>query len=259
MSQFYKQNAPIYCLMITGGDNRIEWARIAVHRFFLQDYPNKHLIIINHNLNENVLFGKNTHLVNKNIHEYMVNKKGKTLGDLRNLSLSYVPTGAYYFIYDDDDERYPELLSGLMNVALNKNAEYVLMKNRLNFNCNTGKLWRSIDHRGMHILFGFKFGDSRDFKYLPLDRNEDKPVNDLLTNGSKTFLWDNDPKMYVRFTHNDNTSLFVRKNQNGPVLNAGYYLEFPATEEDQDYVNSFKNSYDRVCPNVLSYWKFLKP
>lgn len=234
----------IYCLMVT---SRLEWARIAVRNFLDQDYPYKKLIIINHNLKANVLFGK-VSPVNPNIQEYMVSKKGKTLGDLRNISLRYVPTGSFFYTWDDDDERHSTMLSTLMNAAILNNATYVLTKNRLNYNCVTNALWRSKDVRGMKPLFGYKSGTTDDFKYLRKDTLEDLPVNDL-TKKKGTILLDNDPKLYVRFTHGNNTSPFVHKNQKMAVLNVGPYVESVATVEDKEYIESFINKYDRVCPD----------
>lgn len=240
----------IYCLMVTGLPERLEWARIAVRNFLKQDYPYKKLIIINHNLKANVFF-RTAGRSPPNIDEYIVSKKGKTLGDLRNISLQYVPAGSFFYIWDDDDERHPTMLTVLMNAAILNNAKYVLTKNRLNFNCVTNSLWRSTDVRGMYPLFGYKSGKpSEDFSYLKKDTMEDSPVNEL-SKKKGTVLLDNDPRLYVRFTHGNNTSPFVKKNQTMATLNMGPYIESVATESDKEYIEIFIKDYDRVC-NVIN-------
>lgn len=238
----------IFCLMITGGNDRIEWARVAVRGFLNQDYPNKKLIILNNNLQENVAFNKNSsRIVDPNVQEYIVSKKGKTLGDLRNMSMNYVPLGSYYYVWDDDDERHPTLLTYLMHNAINSGAQYVLLKNRLNFNCANNSLWRSNDSRGLKHILGRKTGGKYDLKYLSKDTLEDLPVNDLKHNGSKTLLINNDPRFYVRFVHGKNTSPFVNYTQSNASITDGPYTETQCTPEDREYINSFIQNYSRVC------------
>lgn len=229
---------PIYCLMITGKPGTIQFARTTAKLFLLQDYPNKHLIIINHDLTENVIFG-NTVLEDKRINEMMVSKKNKTLGDLRNISLKYVPIGAYFYTYDSDDFSNINLLSYLHNEAKKNNAKYVLMRNRLNFNRNNDSLWRSSDDRGNSILFGLKTGEN-DFQYSSKDTLEDWGVKQL---GNHAVIVNNPFHYYVRFVHENNTSPFVDPNQSEAKLNAGHYIEKPSEPDDYEYMKTFINHF----------------
>ena len=232
----------ISCLMITGGEqNRMKLARIAVQNFLMQDYPNKKLIIINYNLDENVI--DHTNMYHADITEYLVNKKNKTLGDLRNISLDMVPIGSFYYIFDDDDWRHPMLLSYMMDIHIKSGKDYIFLKNRLNYNCNIDSIWISSDTHGQVHILGRKKDD--DFKYLSLNTGEDAPVAKLLQSGNG-ILVDNDPQLYTRFVH---SSVFVRKNQTHVLLNTGHYQETQATDEDKIYVASFINLFGSVCNN----------
>ena len=55
------------------------------------------------------------------IKEYMVSKNNKTLGDLRNISLSHVPNGVIWTTWDDDDWRHETYLSVLYNELIRLN------------------------------------------------------------------------------------------------------------------------------------------
>lgn len=228
----------IYCLMVT---DRIDWARTSVANFLKQEYVNKKLLIFNNNLTENVCLSSQPGVV-----EYMISKGGRTLGQLRNISLDYVPMGSYWFTWDDDDERHPKLLGSLMDAAIKNHSKYVLFKNRLNFNCHTNSLWRSSDSRGLKHFLAYK---DNQFQYLNKNTLEDLPANDLLSNTNKSaILLDNNPTWYVRFTHGDNTSPFVNVRQSTAVLNSGPYTESRASEQDFLYIQSFVKNYSRVCP-----------
>ena len=232
---------PIYCLMITGKPGTIQFARATSKLFLLQDYPNKHLIIINHDLTENVI--DNSGNSDKRIFELLVSRKNKTLGDLRNISLRYVPIGAYFYTYDSDDFSNINLLSYLYNEAKINNAKYVLMRNRLNFNCNNNSLWRSSDDRGNSILFGLKNGKD-DFQYSSKDTLEDWGVKQL---GKRAIIVNNPFHYYVRFVHGNNTSPFVDPNQSEAKLNAGHYIEKPSEPNDYEYIKTFINHFSDCC------------
>lgn len=236
----------VYCLMVTGyNDKRVEWAKVSVYNFLLQDYPNKQLLILNQNLQKSVIG------INKirNIQEILINNKPwtgkKSLGTLRNFMLDMVPENALYYTWDDDDWRHPSLLRSLVNVKLSNNVDFVFLKHRLNYNCNTNSLWRSTELRGQVIFLGKK-SDKISFQYLDKDSLEDTLAHNLV-NTQKTILWENHPQMYVRFVHSNNTSPFVNKDQTVPVLNAGPYTESVAFSEDYKYIESFIPNFEKVC------------
>jgi hypothetical protein len=237
--------------MITGAKERVLWANISIQNFYQQDYPNKHMIIVNHGIDhtERLLWKQDD-----KIQEFMVSKKGKTLGDLRNISIALVPENALFLTWDDDDYRHPSMISYMVNAMITSNVNYILLKNRLNYNCNTNSLWRSSDSRGnVHLLARKKF------YYYQKDVNEDYAIRDI--SSREKLILDNDPKLYTRFVHGTNASIFVKKNQTGAVLNAGPYVETAIVDTDQDYVNSFIGLYRNVCPipdigSTSYFWSF---
>jgi hypothetical protein len=223
--------------MVTGkSDQRLSMARNAVKNFVAQTHPNKHLIIVNHGT-ENVMGNLRAGSAPKNITEVLVLKiNGKTLGDLRNVSISYVPINAIWTTWDDDDVRDPNYLVTLHRHMLSTGTNAVLIKNRYEYNRNTGRGWSSSMTDGFYWYF--MRNDPR-FKYASLDTGEDKFIKQNLHRipGFVSVL-DNDPIMYVRVIHKDNTSMFVRKNQKDARNVSGRYSERELSEKEDALVRN---------------------
>lgn len=225
--------ATIYCLMITGRTkSRIEWAKLAVNNFREQTYPYKKLIIINENADGYMVTnGKEPH-----ISEYQVSREvHPTLGDFRNYSLSLVPSGAYIYIFDDDDYRSPELLEYFMSNVKDGDT-MVQIKSRINYNTLTRASWISHNKRGLHHFFASidklrKVG----FQYLKRNEREDENVHSY----SNRHLLENEPRLYCRFTHNENTSVYVNKKQKEALATTmGNYMEFPMDDSSRFYLET---------------------
>jgi hypothetical protein len=212
--------------------NNVEWSRIAVYNFLLQDYPSKQLVILNQDLNKSVIGGMSQDQ-SRNIQEIMINSKPNTLdkkrtrGELRNVILKGIPIDSLYITWNDNDWRHPTLLSTLVNFKLANTVDFVFFKNRLDYNCKTKQLSRRLNSQGQLVFLGTK--NQVPFEYLELDVKEDQFVH-TLHQQENTGIWDNHPQMYVHFS----------KLQNLPAL--------PASPEDYTYINSFIKYYARVCP-----------
>ena len=222
---------PIYCLMVTGKDeNRYEFAKISIMNFIIQTYNNKHLLIVNHGTRR---------LVNNNnnyIKEFMVSKENKTLGDLRNISLSYVPDGEIFTTWDDDDWRSADYLQQLYDVLITNNAQLVMLKNRLEYNLNNGSAWKSSLNSGFYWFFMVK---DPNLKYDSLDKNEDGIIKTKAYElHKKIIVYDNDPKIYIRYIHKNNTSPYVNKDKANPNPSKGDYNERAVTEDERRYLSN---------------------
>lgn len=232
--EFMKQIKPdkpdIYCLMVTGkDDNRYKFAKIAIKNFNMQTYKNKYLVIINH--------GKHKLNVNqKNVIEQYVDKTDKTLGDLRNVSLSFVPKDAIWTTWDDDDWRHEVYLEKLYENLTKNSAKMLMIKNRMDCNLTTKYIWESTMKSGLIWFFGFK---NDIFKFESLDTLEDNIIKTQIEqNNVKTIIYDNDPRLYIRFVHTNNTSPYVSIVKYD-VLNYAPdsdYKENYTTDERKDYV-----------------------
>lgn len=231
------KNETIYCLMITGKDNeRYKFAKRAILNFNIQTYQNKKLIIINHGSYKLI---KNS----DNIQEYMIDKTNKTLGDLRNISLSFVPSGEIWTTWDDDDWRHPEYLSLLYKELKRSGLSMLMIKNRLEYNIQNKFCWQSSMKSGFYWYFCYKNNNQ---KYDSLDTFEDGIIKKtLLKNKIPYHIYNNDPKLYIRYVHNNNTSLFVNphkyKINNYPKTND--FSEFSITEENKNYLLKIINLY----------------
>ena len=206
--QFSQQNLPcIYCITITGKDSqRACFADEAIANFVEQDYPNKRLIIINHG-NVPVL-KDNPH----NIFEFQVPKENNTLGDLRNIALQLVPIDALWTVWDDDDYRIPSYMSLLYGQMQKNKSDVVVFTKRIECNLETDFVWE------MQLKTGFVFVLAKQdlrIKYLSKDSMEDvNLLTDFLKLDKQISVWvDNPSTMYIRLTHQNNTSLYVDKNK----------------------------------------------
>lgn len=216
--------------MPTGGsDLRIRWAQLSVSWFHQQTYENKHLLILNSHPTLHVVppNGTSGDVKEKeaNVIEIKVNRKYPhltTLGDVRNFSLSLVPKDAFVYIWDDDDYHHPDLLRRLAERLSQTGKATVFLKNRINYNLATNALWLSSDKRGLvHFMADINKLRTEKFAYLSLNSAEDQPVHLI----SEKEVIDNNPSLYIRFTHHENTSLYVNKSQKGPIVNSGPYTE----------------------------------
>lgn len=243
---FRKPNNPptIYCIMITGKDAmRHELAKKAIQNFNDQTYISKNLLIINH--------GKPLDVDQENIFEIVLQKDDMTLGDLRNIALELVPHDACWITWDDDDYRDPKFLSVLYDQMQKNKAEMVSITRRLEFNMNTNFIWKMTLKTGMVFCLVKKHGF---FKYMSKDSMEDvELIKSYQSRGLKVVLFKNDPTLYVRLVHNNNTSLYVDPVKNTLNDNAivGNYIEEKVNDKERQY--AMKIIYDYYKNGVSTH------
>lgn len=244
-----KNNTPlIVCLMITGKSNyRLNFIQKSIDNFKNQSYNNKQLIILNHGFaSQN---GGNNNLqslddINNNIFEFQINKQNKTLGELRNISLQFVPINALWTPWDDDDLRSNNYLSYLYNELKTQKVDCVAFQNRYEHNLNNGFSWK------INLKNGIKFVLCKQhplIKYLDKDTLEDIDLlNNIQKNNYKIKIINNDPKIYIRIVHDTNTSVFVNKNKNKvsktKIENANY-IEQEISYDEKQYIKHMLTLY----------------
>lgn len=224
----------VYCLLITGKDTkRIAYSRlIGVKNFYVQTYPHKTLIIVNHGT-EPVLLQPH-----ENVYEMRVEKGDMTLGDLRNLSLDLVPMNGVFCIFDDDDWRSPDYLSIMIDALISSKSVAVFLKNRLEYNLQKHYCFVSHFEQGNTHILGYKIERLR---YTSKDTLEDTNLQyDLKSFGKKFLALDNDPKMYLRIIHDNNTSPHARMNPESITVYSkdSYYKESEASPDQTAYAKS---------------------
>lgn len=227
---------PLYALMVTGKTaKRIEWAKIQVERFMRQNYSGeKYILIANEHPALRVITKKLLSKYQKNITEILVTDRSTTtLGNIRNRLLDKVPSDSWIFILDDDDYLASDLMEEMVKFwssDMQKSGVITCMvqfTNRLNYNLSTGNGWRSTHPSGfVHFVGDINRLREQNFRYLNRDSLEDLSIHDL----KHRSLWHQNPhRLYVRYIHEDNTSLYVRKDQKeaNPALG-----ETPATSTE---------------------------
>ena len=223
-----KSSDVIYCVMITGKDARLNFAEIAIKNFKKQYYQKKKLIIINE--------GKQLNVSDPDILEISItNRKQKqmTLGDMRNMAFEFIPEGALWTLWDDDDWRSDNYLTYLYN-RLGTN-DYIFFTKRIEHNLNTDFTWVMELKSGFVIMFGRK---TWELKYDSTEYNEDILLKQDVKAKTKYVIIDNDPKIYVRMVHKTNTSVMTNQNKDSlkNTKNNKNYFEYNATQDIIDYV-----------------------
>lgn len=230
----------IFCLMVTGKDEkRIQLARSAVENFKNQDYPHKKLIIINHLMGSNVLKEKQENQDYEKMQTIEINVGGirsesksymklngmrhrirhhiphhkMSLGQMRNMSLAFVPMGALWTIWDDDDWRPHNYLSTLNYQLTQNNADCIAFTTRYEYNSRTSLSWKMTFLKGYPTIL---CKQNPKIKYKDVNSMEDVHlIDDIKKIGLKTYIFhnSNNPGLYVRLVHGENTSLYTNPNK----------------------------------------------
>lgn len=200
---------PVYCLMITGyTPERLPYARASVRNFLEQSYPNKHLVVVNQSA-DGLVLTEDEH-ARDNMLEFFVDKRGKTLGELRNISLQFVPPDAVWTTWDDDDWRAPEYLRTMVDAMRERGADFLMFMHRVEYNRTNGHAFRLTLRSGLMTFFARQHPALR---YAHMDTSEDRTLKEYARVHLNPRVLDNDPKLYVRLIHEDNTSVYVDKHR----------------------------------------------
>lgn len=230
----------ITCIMITGkNDLRKRFALASVRNFREQDYANKHLVILNHG-NYNLV---ETPVSLFNVTEIHIRKDDTiTLGDLRNMAFEFIPYNGLFCVWDDDDYRSPRFLSTMYSELLKNKTDCVCLTNRLEYNAVTNYSWHVHLKKGfVHVLARKHYA----IKYMSKDTMEDTKLLDDMRDAYQVMEYDNDPTLYVRLVHGQNSSLYVdsekagiRKGASGPE-----YIERELKENEAAFIGKVYKSY----------------
>lgn len=224
---------PIYCIMITGKDNdRIKYAKQSVSNFNEQTYVDKKLIIFNHNI-INVLEQSNGNN-NNDIIEFKFDIDKNNLGDARNMALNMVPMNALWTTWDDDDYRDENYLS-ILEKQMNNNVA-VAFKNRIDY-CKTTN-FRHIATLETGFVTLLCKRDPR-INYLSKTTMEDIELISTIKKYGSMHVIDNDPTIYIRLLHENNTSLYANKLKNKINNYSGVYKEYEIKDRDMNNKISF--------------------
>lgn len=243
------ETTPVYCLMITGHDvRRRSFALNSVENFKNQSYANKHLIILNQDIKFKIL-KKQTY---DNILEVMVDNQGKTLGELRNMSLQFVPPNAVWTTWDDDDWRSPEYLKTMMSAMEEHKVQFLMLSNRIEYNLNTDFMYQLSLKSGLMTFFAKA---NPNLVYDEVNTSEDKVVKEYALKHltDQVVVINNDPLLYVRAIHDNNTSVYAKplKSTIKDTRENKTYFETHVPSKKQTYLRNILSSYYKVKNVVI--------
>lgn len=232
-----KKSPPVYCLMITGyKDERLPFARKSIQNFHAQSYKNKFLIVINQSKTK--LIKQNT----DNLLEMYVDSTKLTLGELRNMSLQFVPPNAIWTTWDDDDIRHNDYISIMTSNLLKKNVDCLFFKNRIEYNLNSKFSFVMTLKSGFMTMFCRKHPE---IQYEHVATNEDVQVKYYIQQHLKFFVYNNSPNLYIRLTHENNTSIYVNKHKKELIdtTNNKSYYERELSPDEHIYLQNIMFKY----------------
>lgn len=236
----------LWAIMPTGATKeRVQLAQWALQHFRNMESPSLNmkakLLILNEHPTENVV--RDT-TASDDVIEIPVNRHLphlKTLGQVRNYGLSLIPSGDFIYIFDDDDYHHPTLFKEMYNVwqsAATRTTCMVQLKHRLNHNLLNGKTWASRDERGLVHFFGsIDRLRAIGFQYDSKNCLEDLCIH-RLSSSEKCLFEQNNPSLYIRYTHDANTSIFVNPSQTTALLDKGPYQEYYIDDKVTMYCES---------------------
>lgn len=223
---------PVYCLMVTRNDaHRRPFARASVRNFREQRYPRKHLVILNQSTPPLSDGGAD-------ITEIMVPRPhAMTLGQLRNMSLSWVPHDALWTTWDDDDWRREDYLATLSRELRRGDYDLIAIDTRIEYNAHTGFAHVATLRSGFPSTFF-----ARKHPMLAYDPQlhtlEDVPVKQYAMRHLRYRVAALPATMYVRMSHGANTSPYVdprKRAVRDTSMNADYF-EADITAEQKAYL-----------------------
>jgi len=244
----------IFALMVTGKNKeRITMAAEAVRQFRAQTYPFKKMIIVNHHPHARVL-GSDAMRTDDNddVSEIHVNKDAHrlTLGHLRNMLLDLVPMQASWTIWDDDDWRPSDYISSLEAARQRFYVDAIALTQRYEYNKKTDFAWKVRVKNGLPIVLCRAHPSIR---YMHKNTMEDVHLlRDIHIHLKSIWLWTNDPRIYIRLVHQDNTSLYVnaRKKKVEDTKHNKVYFENTLSPQQEKYVRenikSLLSSHERI-------------
>ena len=226
----------VYCLMITGyTPDRIAYAKASVTNFLDQSYKHKHLILLNQS-EENIIDSQN---IDNVIEVHVAVDK---IGVLRNKSIDMVPDNTVWTTWDDDDFRHPDYLSIFMEEFKNKDVDFLMFQNRFEYNILTNYMFKIKLKSGTMIFFSKRENQVR---YDPVSTMEDQVVKKYAKKHLRYKIIDNDPKLYIRLIHNNNTSLYVDKDKR-TLRDTKMHVDYFETEPtpcEIEYLTKIISSY----------------
>lgn len=229
-----KDQETMYCIMVTGKNgSREQLAKHALVSFNRQTYRNKVLVIMNHG--EYSVKSKEDRW--PNIVEVHVDRN-TVLGSMRNASIDLIPSGCVFAVFDDDDYRSDNYLQVMKNAMDSNGADLVCCANRLECNLKNNFVWKTYLRKGLPNTIVARKTDN--IRYKNLQTMEDTSfIADYAASGRKVLVIDdNDPKIYIRTVHGDNTSLYADPDKSFANVNGTNFREVDASPRECEYVQS---------------------
>jgi hypothetical protein len=223
--------------MITGVNNeRIDFAKKSIQNFKDQTHESKHLIILNQSKEKLVLDD------HPSILEVFVEKGNKSLGELRNMSLQFVPPNAIWTTWDDDDWRAPKYIATMVNTMNKERANFLMFQNRIEYNSLNDYSFQLSLKNGLMTFFSVY---NKNLQYEHVSTSEDLKVKKYAMKHIKTHIYNNDPTLYIRLIHKNNTSVYVDTNKNNlkNTNNNKVYFENKLNKKEQEYVDNIISKY----------------
>lgn len=186
----------VSCLMVTRG--LPSFVHSAIHQFNMQTYANKELIIVYDIHSQGIQKLIDNHS-SPMIRFHFIDTK-KTLGDLRNLALSFAQ-GEIFCQWDDDDIFMPDRISFFVTILINSKVTACFLSRWIFWDISKNRVAISDERPWEGSIFAWK---KVKINYPSISKSEDFIAISELCKNNVTALVDN-PYAYVYCAHGHNT------------------------------------------------------
>jgi hypothetical protein len=195
--RFDEDGPSITAVMVTGkNETRLPFARNAILSFLAQDYGNRHLLMVN----DGPFSFEFPGLPKERFVELRPSSR-EVVGALRNRALDYLPEGALWVGWDDDDWHHPKLMSTQRLFLEAASAEACFLQNQVKYDFQRNTAW--VDFHPGGFAGTIMSRQDPELRYPCQQRSEDSHFCHAIKQSRSWFAWDNPPRFYLRLLHRD--------------------------------------------------------
>lgn len=239
----------VNCVMVTLNDSfRRSYVEKSIGNFHAQTYPHKRLVILEQSP-DGVLPGVGWKAPNVRVIRVPV-PHSHTLGGLRNLVLDTLSTEEIWTTWDDDDWRDPTYIDVAVHELHRKRSDFMMLTQRVDYNLPT-QFAHGVTLKSGLYASTFAYVNKR-IRYDDLDTMEDQCIKRLgFENAKNPTTMTNDPLLYMRLVHGNNTSRYVRSDKTRVLDTVHHkdFFEWDVTPNQLDRVREILSTYYNIsCP-----------
>ena len=236
----------VNCVMVTLNDSfRRSYVEKSILNFHSQTYKHKRLIIVDQSA-DGILPGEGWKSSNVTVFHIPV-PHSHTLGSLRNMVLNTIPHSQIWTTWDDDDWRDHRYIDIAINQLRRTHSDFMMLTQRIDYNTTTDFAYGVTLKSGLYAST-FAYVNDR-IRYDNLNSMEDQCIKRLgFLYSKKPTTMVNDPLLYIRLVHGNNTSQYVKKQKTCilDTANNKHFFEWNVTSTQLIRIREILSTYYNI-------------